>query len=312
MKVLVTGADGFVGSWLTKALLQAGHNVTAAIRPDGGTRHRVPGHVHTVALELTDADSVVRVGEPSWDAVIHLAAVASGGEARRDPGVAWEVNAVGTARLAEVCGTQRRVGRADPVFLLVSTAEVYGAGPPKPRAETDSPEPCSPYAASKLAAEVAALEVHRRTGLRVVVARSFPHTGPGQDDRFVVPAFARRLVAARRAAASEIKVGSLEPVRELLHVADVVRAYILLLEHGRAGETYNVASGAGIGLRDLLDQMMDIVGHRVVPRTDATLLRAADIPHLVGDPGKLKAATGWTATVPLEQTLQEVVDAQAS
>jgi GDP-4-dehydro-6-deoxy-D-mannose reductase len=143
-----------------------------------------------------------------------------------------------------------------------------------------------------LAAEVAALEVHRRTGLRVMVARTFPHTGPGQDDRFVVP------VAARDAQASSIKVGNLEPVRELLHVADVVRAYVLLLGRGVAGETYNVASGEGVGLRDLLDRMMGIVGYRVVPESDPTLSRAADIPHLVGDPGKLEATTGWKGPRP--------------
>lgn len=311
MKVLVTGADGFVGPWLTHALLGAGHRVTAAIRPGGGG-HRLPGRVETVMLELMDSGSVAGVGGGSYDAVVHLAAVASGGEAQRDPAAAWEVNALGTARLVEAFGMQRRAGETDPVFLLVSTAEVYGPGPPAPRAETDSPTPCSPYAASKLAAEVAALEVHRRTGLRVMVARTFPHTGPGQDDRFVVPAFARRLIAARDAQASSIKVGNLEPVRELLHVADVVRAYVLLLGRGVAGETYNVASGEGVGLRDLLDRMMGIVGYRVVPESDPTLSRAADIPHLVGDPGKLEATTGWKGQIPLEQTLKEVVDAQAN
>lgn len=311
MKVLVTGADGFVGPWLLQALSGVGYQVTAAIRPDGGGA-RLPGDVETVTLELTDSGSVAGVCRGSYDAVVHLAAVASGGEAQRDPTAAWEVNALGTSRLAEAFGRQRRAGMTDPAFLLVSTAEVYGPATPAPRAETDAPMPCSPYAASKLAAEIAALEVHRRTGLRVVVARAFPHTGPGQDDRFVVPAFARRLIAARDSRASSIKVGNLEPVRELMHVADVVRAYVVLLARGVAGEIYNVASGEGVRLRDLLDRMMDIVGYRVTPERDPALFRAADIPHLVGDPRKLEATTGWRAQIPLEQTLKEVLNAQAN
>jgi GDP-4-dehydro-6-deoxy-D-mannose reductase len=194
---------------------------------------------------------------------------------------------------------------------VASTAEVYGRGPLTPRRETDATAPVSSYAASKLAAEIAALEVHRRTGLKVVVSRAFAHTGKGQDARFVVPALARRLLVARRAKAPVIKVGNLEPVREFMHVADVAEAYCRLLERGRAGEVYNVASGQGISLRDLLDRLMEIVGHRVIPEADPELVRAADIPYLVGDAAKLAAATQWTPRVGLDELLHEVVDAQA-
>jgi GDP-4-dehydro-6-deoxy-D-mannose reductase len=268
--------------------------------------------VDIVSLELREAPSVVRAAKHSCDAVVHLAAVASGGEALRDPGTAWEVNAAGTARLVEALGAQWRAQERDPVLLLVSTAEVYGAGAARPRSETDPTQPCSPYAASKLAGEIAAMEVHRRTGLRVMIARAFAHTGPGQDDRFAVPAFAKRLVAAKRSRATAINVGNLEPVRELLHVSDVVRAYVLLLERGKAGEVYNVASGTGIGLRDMLDRMMEVVGHRVAPQVDPLLLRPTDIPHLVGDPRKLEAATGWSPRFSLDETLRDVVNAQAN
>jgi len=171
--------------------------------------------------------------------------------------------------------------------------------------------PCSPYAASKAGAELAALEAWRRSGLRVIVARAFAHTGPGQDGRFVVPAFAQRLKLAKRAAAPVVKVGNLEPVREFLHVQDVVDAYARLLVKGQPGEIYNIASGRGISLEELLDKLAALVGVRPIPEADADLMRVGDLPYLVGDASKLRAATGWAPRRSLDQTLQDVLDAQA-
>jgi GDP-4-dehydro-6-deoxy-D-mannose reductase len=317
MRVLVTGADGFVGSWLVRRLRRDGHEVIAAVQQDrpllaAGAPAPWGIGVHTVPFELLDGASVRGIVSIGFDAVVHLAAVASGGDARREPADAWQVNAVGTARLAEELGRSRGSGKADPVLLVASTAEVYGAGDGgRLRVETDDAAPCSPYAASKLAAEDAALEVHRRTGLRVVVARAFPHTGKGQDTRFVVPAFARRLVAAKRAGVKEVKVGNLEPVREFLHVSDVVEAYVDLLRLGVPGEAYNVAGGSAVSLRELFERLAKIVAHDAVAVPDPELVRPADIPHLVGDGSKLRALGAWHPKVDLHETLVEVADAQA-
>ncbi len=163
-----------------------------------------------IPLELGDVRSVRQAAERPCDAVIHLAAVASGSDALKDPGVAWAVNAAGTARLLGEFGRRRKAEEADPLVLVVSTAEVYGAGPARPLTESDPVAPRSPYAASKAGAELAAIETRLRTGLRVVIARAFPHTGPGQDERFVAPAFARRLRGARLARARVVKVGNLD------------------------------------------------------------------------------------------------------
>jgi GDP-4-dehydro-6-deoxy-D-mannose reductase len=167
------------------------------------------------------------------------------------------------------------------------------------------------YGASKLGAETAALETWRRAGLRVVIARAFAHTGAGQDVRFVVPAFAQRLKVARRVGAPVIKVGALDPVREFLHVQDVVDAYARLMVQGVPGEVYNVASGEGIRLEALFFRMADMVGVRPIPEADPELMRPGDIPHLVGDATKLRGTTGWAPTWSLDQTLREVLDAQA-
>ncbi len=311
MRILVTGADGFVGSWLVPRLCEDGHEVVGAVRHPGATDRPLPAQVSQVALELLDADSVRNMIRQEWDAVVHLAAVASGADASRDPLGAWEINALGTARLAHELGERAQRGQ-DSLLLYVSSAEVYGVGPARPRVETDPVAPCSPYAASKLAAEIAALEVHRRTGLRVVVARPFPHTGPGQDDRFVVPAFAMRLRIARDCGASAIKVGRLDAVREYLHVADVVDAYARLLSSGEPGEVYNVATGQPVSVHDVFQSLNEILSYRAIPEVDAQLVRPIDVPYLVGDSAKLRRQTGWSPQIPFEQTLREVLSAQAN
>ena len=318
MKVLVTGADGFVGRWLVRRLLADGRDVFAAVRPATSAAHADDGltdaeraAVRWLPLELLDADSIRQCVNLPYDAVVHLAAVASGQEALRDPGGAWMVNAVGTVRICQVLAEGKAAGRSDPLVLIVSTSEVYGRGEARPRREADPPAPCSPYAASKLGAETAALEAWRRAGLRVIVARPFAHTGPGQDVRFVIPAFAQRLRFARQIGAPVVKVGNLEPVREFLHVQDVVDAYARLLTKGQPGEIYNVAGGEGISLEDLLFRMAALLGVRPIPEADPDLMRPADIPHLVGDGAKLRQVTGWAPRFALDAILKDVLDAQA-
>jgi GDP-4-dehydro-6-deoxy-D-mannose reductase len=316
VKVLVTGADGFVGRHLVRRLLQAGDDVAAGCRP-GGTPvdwrqdTRAGSRLEVLPLELTADSSISAVLAWQPEAIVHLAAVASVREARLDPGLAWDINAAGTARLVAAVASRRDAGMADPVVLLVSTGEVYGVGPPVPRVETDPLLPVSPYAASKVGAETAALEAWRRTGLRVVVARPFPHTGAGQSPGYVVPAFARRLRRARETAARTVPTGNLDPVRDLLDVRDVVEAYRALLTRGVPGEIYNVARGTGVSLAEVFARLAALLGASAAPEPEPSLVRNADIPHLVGDSTKLRRATGWMPSISLEQLLQDLVDAQA-
>lgn len=310
MKVLVTGADGFVGRHLVRRLLRDGHEVGAAVRPGVAVPAWAGSRVTPLPLELTDEASIRACLIWAPDAVVHLAAVASNREAWSDPGHAWNVNAAGTGRLADELARRRESGAGNPVLLAVSTGEVYGSGGPAPRRESDPLRPQSPYAESKVGAEAAALEAWRRSGLRVIVARPFTHTGPGQPSRFVLPAFVERLRAARTEGRREVPTGNLDPVRDLLDVRDVVEAYVALLSGGRAGETYNVSRGEGYQLRELFRRLAELIGVPAEPTPDPALARAQDLPHLVGDSTKLREATGWAPAISIDATLRGLLDAQ--
>ena len=307
----MTGADGFVGRWLVRAARAAGHHVIAAVAPDGVapttwlTSEELAG-CETVRADLREPAGIAALVATAPSAVIHLAAMASGAAARLEPAAAWALNAGATAALADGLV---QVGR--PTFLLVSTGEVYGRDHSGPIPETASLAPCSPYAASKVGAEVAVLEVRRRTGLPVVIARPFPHTGPGQAPIYVLPALAARLREAARTGAAEIAVGNLAPVRDLLDVRDVVTAYLALLTKGVPGEAYNVASGTGHRLTECFEMLARLAGTTARPVQDAALLRAADLPTVIGDPTRLRTTTGWAPQISLDRTLQDLVHAQA-
>lgn len=310
-RLLVTGADGFVGRWLVRAARAEGREVLAATGPDAApvstwlTPAEAAG-VEAVPVDLRGDDLLALARRP-FDDVVHLAAIASGAEARKDPAAATAVNAVATLRFADAVAARGGLRR----FLFVSTGEVYGAGHDGPIAESAPVRPVSPYAESKAVAERALRERVGIAGFPLLVARAFPHTGPGQSPAYVLPALAARLRAARAEGAATIPVGNLDAVRDFLDVRDVVRAYLLLLAHGAPGEVVNVASGTGHRLSDCFTLLARLLGTEAVPAQDAALLRPADIPVLIGDAGRLRALTGWSPRIAFERTLQDLVDAQA-
>jgi GDP-4-dehydro-6-deoxy-D-mannose reductase len=232
-------------------------------------------------------------------------------QANADPSTAWAVNAQGAARVALAFAEARRVTGSDPLLLVASSAEVYSSGHDRPHRETDPVGPASPYAGSKLGAELAALQTWRTVGLRVVVARPFPHIGRGQAEDFWVPRRCRVLIEAKRRGAPAVTVGDLSPVRDFLHVDDVVDAYMALLTHGQAGEIYNIASGCGVTLEAVHAKLEDLIGVHPLHERDAGEMRPDARPSLVGDATKLRSATGWAPHRSLEETLKEIVDAQA-
>ncbi|MFY7921044.1 MAG: GDP-mannose 4,6-dehydratase, partial [Gemmatimonas sp.] len=166
------------------------------------------------------------------------------------------------------------------------------------------------YAATKAAQEVLALQLWRATALPVVVARSFNHSGAGQSPRFLLPALAHRARELTSApAGTPMPVGNRSPVRDFLHVSDVVAAYISLCQRGTPGEAYNVASGTGWSVQQVLDKVLARTGSRAVPTEDPALVRPVDVPVLIGDPRKLQHATEWRARHSLDDIIEDLLHA---
>jgi GDP-4-dehydro-6-deoxy-D-mannose reductase len=310
-RLLVTGADGFVGRWLVRAALEQGWHVTAVTGPGGAPPARwLARGAETVTTFEADLDSladITRIAKAPADAVVHLAAVASGAAAREDPEAAMRINSQASVMLLLQL---HELGRG-PRLLMVSTGEVYGPGHDGPIGEEVPRHPVSPYAASKAAAEIAIEDLAPAMGLDVITVRPFTHTGPGQLPRYVLPAMVARLAEARRTGAREVPMGNLDVIRDFLDVRDVVRAYLLLLEHGASGAVYNVASGVGQHLGQTFTRLAALMQVDAAAVTDPALARPADIPVLIGDPSRLAAATGWAPAIPFDQTLRDLVDAQA-
>jgi GDP-4-dehydro-6-deoxy-D-mannose reductase len=303
MRVLVTGADGFVGKHLCRHLRENGDEVIEAHGPRGDSAH-APG----LSVDVTALESVrACVAEARPDGVIHLAGFSSVAKSHQDPARAFAVNAQGSVNL--LVALKESAPRARVV--LVGSGEMYGAVPSGTRATEDTPlRPLSPYAAAKVAAEVAGLQFTRGYKLEVVSARPFNHLGPGQDPGFVVPAFAAQLARIGADQAEPVlKVGDLGPIRDFSHVRDVVAAYRLMLLRGEAGAAYNVCSGAGRSIRDLLDEMLRLSGVNARVEVDPARLRPAEIPSLVGDPARL-IALGWEPRLGATDALREVLEEQ--
>jgi GDP-4-dehydro-6-deoxy-D-mannose reductase len=311
---LVTGAGGFAGQHLLRRLLARGGEVVGTTLdgsppPPRVLTSREAARVRWVSMDLTsgrDVKSVVAEAAP--DAVFHLAAQSSVGASFADPVDTWEVNATGTLRL--LAALEARVPGAR--MLVISSGEVYGTVPDReqPIVETRRLDPLSPYGASKAAAEMAAVQAARRGAVAVVIARSFGHTGPGQEPRFALPAFAKQLVELRGRPGDDervLRVGDLSVRRDLLDVRDVVAAYEVLLERGEPGEAYNVCSGRALALREVVGRMVELTGVPVRVEVDSGRLRSADIPLLLGSPERLEAL-GWEAAIPLERTLRDLLD----
>ncbi len=310
MKILITGANGFVGGYLAALLHESGDEVSLTdLAPARSTGPAAGGlDLPYRSCDLTSgkqAEDLIAASTP--DAIVHLAAQSSTAVSFSDPVKTFEVNVIGTLNLLEAAKTQIPEAR----ILLTGSSDEYGV---RDRSEMplseDAPiEPASPYAASKAAQGTMALQYHRSFGSRVIVTRSFSHTGPGQAGRFVLPSFARQCAAvAAGAAPPAIKTGDLSVERDFLDVRDVVRAYAALLKKGKAGVTYNGCSGESLRLGQALELLIAMTGIEITVETDPSLLRPADVPVLIGDNSRLKEDTGWSREIGVDEMLGDLYE----
>lgn len=303
-RILVTGASGFVGHHLVPALIERGAEVHAA--GFEATPPRLPFAAWHVA-ELRDGASLaaaVAAAQPA--AILHLAGQSSTARSFEDPEGTFALNALGTWNLL------RAVREAAPEArtLVIGSSDAYGPQPEGTRVTEETPlKPVSPYALSKAAADSFARVYGSENGLDVIRTRSFGHTGPGQAPTFVAPSFAQQIAAIEAGRAEPVlRVGNLEVTRDLLDVRDVVRAYLALIERGVRGAAYNVCRGSGIRLTQLVERMIARARIPIVVEPDPARFRPADIPYLVGDPSAIGRDTGWSAEIPLDRTLDELLE----
>jgi len=299
-RVLVTGANGFVGGYLCPHLAENGYDVVCGV--SGGAAPMYPAR----NFDLCDPSSVD--GLVQWadapDAIVHLAGIAYIPEAAKSPAGVMDVNLLGTVRLIEAM--RKHAPRAR--VLYIGSGDAYGRPERLPMTEDQPLRPVNPYAISKAAADHYCAYA-AAAGIDVVRARPFNHGGAGQGDGVVLSSFAKQIAemeAGKRAPV--LHVGTLETVRDFSHVADVVRAYRLLIERGKVGEAYNVCSGISHRIQDLLDALLGLTKLRVEVRLDRERLRPVDIPEVRASHDKLSAETGWRPEIPAQRLVGELLD----
>ena len=289
MRALITGGAGFVGAHLRAHLETMGDEVI----------------VTDLEVDITDAHAIAKVvASTAPNAIYHLAAMSHVGESWDTPSTVLSVNVIGTANVL-AAARRAEVERV----LITSSADVYGAVTKEqlPLTEDAALAPANPYAASKAAAEIIALQAWRSFEQGVIIARPFNHIGPGQSPRFAVAGLAARLVEAKRTGAGTLSVGNLAARRDFTDVRDIVTGYRTLIETGTPGEIYNLCSGHDVSLAEIVERLQVVVGTHVELTTDPELLRPLDTPVLRGDASKIHDALGWRPTIDLAQSLSDIV-----
>ena len=306
MKSLITGCAGFAGSHLADYLLGRGEEVVAllGINEDRANIQHIERHLHIVEADVRDFDSLRAVLQSSKpQRIYHLAAFSSPAESLENPDLTYQVNFMGTLNLLTAW---RRVGM-DCRFLLVSSSEVYGTVPREklPLREEMELHPVNPYAGSKAAAEILALQFFRSYGLPIIRVRPFNHTGPRQSSNFVCSKFARRVVEIELGVRPPtILAGDLHVARDFSDVRDIVRGYCDLLESGAPGEVYQLCSGHPVSIQSILQTMISFASISVQVSVDKSLLRNYEAPEMWGDYSKARLAVGWEPRHDLTDTLR--------
>lgn len=311
MKCLITGITGFAGSHLAEYLLGRGDcEVHGILRWRARTEHieAIRDRVHLHACDIRDQTAmhdVIRDVRP--DRVYHLAAQSYVPMSWVAPAETLTTNILGQSNLFEAV---RAVG-CDTRIQLAGSSEEYGMVLPEeaPIKETNPLRPLSPYGVSKVAQDLMGYQYHQSYGMFIVRTRAFNHTGPRRGEVFVTSNFARQIAEIEKGKRPPvIHVGNLEAIRDFTDVRDTVVAYYLALEKGMPGEVYNIATGKGYRIREMLDILLSIARVKVKVEPDPKRMRPSDVELLIGDPTRLEKATGWQRRYSFEQTMNDLLE----
>ncbi len=310
-KILVTGATGFVGSHLLTYLYQENVGAIYAAKRRRSDMSFVSSSppVEWVEMDVTDAHNVLStIKDISPSRIFHLAAQSFVPTSWKAPQETMTTNAIGTVNILEAV----RVLATKTLIHIAGTSEEYGFVLPNelPVTEESPLRPLSPYGVSKVAADLFGQQYYRSYGLHVVITRAFNHTGPRRGEMFAESTFAKQIARIEKSLQDPvIKVGNLDAARDYSDVRDIVRAYWLALERCEPGQVYNISSSKSIRIGDLLDCLLSCARVRNIrTEVDVTRLRPSDVPRLEGDCSKFKRMTGWAPEIPLQKTLEDLLE----
>ena len=306
MKIVVTGAGGFVGGWLVPQLMKHGHTVSALGIGTSEILEHLSVPVHEV--DILDVEAVRDcLSSETPDAVIHLAAISNVPVSWAKPQETIAVNVEGTVNvlsaLAEV--------NPNACFLNIGSSDEYGltAKEGKPLTEDMPCRPQNPYSISKLCAEQMVIQIGKKNGVRVVSTRSFNHFGPGQAKGFVVSDFASQIAAIERDEKEPVlHVGDLNAWRDFSYVGDVVAAYVALVESETAEGVYNVCSGEAIQVKDMLRRLLSMSRASIRVEQDTERFRPSEVPYFVGDGTRCKSVICESTGTDVDEGLARTLD----
>ena len=309
MRIFITGATGFVGTHLRHYLCQATDwSIVGTSFPKTPDHTQLSDRERLIYLDLRDRVSTeAALHEYQPDFIVHLAAQSHVPTAYRDPWETLKNNILGQLNLLESCVSLKIA----PRILVIGSGEEYGRADKDtlPFRETHPLRPENPYSVSKVTQDVMGYQYYRSYELPVLRVRPFNHVGPGQSDRFVLPAFASQIAEIEAGEREPVMyVGNLDPKRDFTDVRDVVRAYHQILVRGTAGEVYNVASGRPRSIRQILDTLLALSECTIRVETDPDRYRPADVPIIYGSADKLTGDTGWSPRISMDETIRDVLN----
>lgn len=312
MRILITGITGFVGSHLAEYIvnLNEEHKVCGLCRwrSPKDNLEKIYNKVTLLDADLGDLSALIRhMKEIKPDIIFHLAAQSYVLTSFNSPIHTLWSNVIGTTNLLEAV----RITEIDPVIHICSSSEVYGqvSEADVPIKETCPFKPASPYAVSKVGEDMVAYQYWISYGIKTIRTRMFTHTGPRRGDVFAMSFFAKQ-VAAGELGLSEpvIRVGNLKSVRTFCDVRDAVRAYWILVNKCKAGEVYNIGGDRTLTIGQALDILLSFSQKKFEIKVDPLLLRPSDVTLQIPCIDKFRNETGWQPKIPLEKTLQDMLD----